>query len=121
MSMTHEAWIISCLCLAAVFFGCAALFAVKKEKGADHVAGFGSQTESQKALYDRAAISRHYLAFMRLMGEISLLCAALAHWIGLWAFAANILLMLACCAPKAHRNWEKAFEKYKTDNQPKGF
>lgn len=121
MTMSNGAWIVSCLMLAAVFFGCAALFAVKKEKGADYAAGFNSLTESQKARYDRAAISRHYLAFMRLLGEISLLCAALAHWISLWAFVANMALLLACCASEMHIDWEKAFEKYKIDNQPKGF
>ena len=110
--MSNGSWIISCLSLAAVFFGCALLFAVKKEKGADYAAGFNSLTETQKARYDRAAISRHYLAFMRLLGEISLLCAALAHWIGLWAFIANIALTLSCCAPEMHIDWEKAFEKY---------
>ena len=119
--MGNGAWIISCLSLAAVFFGCTALFAIKKEKGADYVAGFNSLSESQKARYDRAAISRHYLTFMRLLGEISLLCAALAHWIGLWAFAANLALLLACCAPETHNDWEKAFEEYKLNNQPKGF
>ena len=121
MSVTNGKWALSCLMLAAVFFGCAALFAVKKEKGADYAAGFNSLTESQKARYDRAAISRHYLAFMRLLGEISLLCAALAHWISLWAFVANMALLLACCASEMHIDWEKAFEKYKIDNQPKGF
>ena len=119
--MSNGSWIVSCLCLATVFFGCAALFALKKEKGADYVAGFNSLTENQKARYDRAAISRHYLAFMRLLGEISLLCAALAHWIGLWAFVANMVLLLACCASEMHIDWEKAFEKYRIDNQPKGF
>ena len=110
--MSNEAWIISCLLLASVFFGCAVLFAVKKEKGADYVAGFNSLTESQRAHYDRAAISRHYLAFMWLLGEISLLGAALAHWIGLWAFIASMALLLACCAREMHIDWEKAFEKY---------
>lgn len=119
--MNKEAWIVSCLGLAAVFYGCVALFAIKKEKGADYVAGFNSLSEKQKARYDRAAISRHYLNFMRLLGEISLLCAVLAHWIGLWAFVANLALLLACCAPEMHIDWEKAFEKYKLNNQPKGF
>ena len=95
--------------------------AAKKEKGADYVAGFNSLSEKQKARYDRAAISRHYLNFMRLLGEISLLCAVLAHWIGLWAFVANLALLLACCAPEMHIDWEKAFEKYKLNIQPKGF
>ncbi len=112
MSQLNGSWIFGCLSLAAVFFGCAILFAVKKEKGADYVTGFNTLTESQKARYDRAAISRHYLSFMRLLGEISLLCAALAHWIGWWALAANIALTLARCAPEIHIDWEKAFEKY---------
>ena len=50
-----------------------------------------------------------------------LLCAALAHWISLWAFVANMALLLACCASEMHIDWEKAFEKYKIGNQPKGF
>ena len=110
--MTGSAWIVSSLSMAAVFLGCAILFAVKKEKGADYVTGFNSLTDSQKARYDRAAISRHYLGWTRLIGEIWLLCAALAHWIGWWAFAAGMALTLGLSAREMHIDWEKAFEKY---------
>ena len=110
--MTGGAWIVSSLSMAAVFLGCAALFAIKKEKGADYAAGFNTLTDSQKERYDRAAISRHYREWARLIGEIWLLCAALAHWIGWRAFAAGLALTLGLSAREMPIDWEKAFEKY---------
>ena len=110
--MSNEACILSCLAMAAVFFACFALFAVKKEKGADYVAGFNSLTDSQKARYDRTAISQHYREWSRMIGEICLLSAAAAHWLGLWAFIGMIALTLISCGREMHIDWEKAFEKY---------
>lgn len=111
--MANEGWIISCLVMAVIFFLLFIVFVRRKEKGADLVAGFNSLTEAQKARYDRAAISRRYAAFMRLLGEIFLLGAALAHWLGLWAFIAATAGLLGICATEMHVDWEKAFEKYK--------
>ena len=113
--MRSEAWIISCLFMASLFFPLAVLFARRKEKGADLAAGFNTLTESQKARYDRAAISREYRDLMRLLGEIWLLGAVLAHWLGPWAFAAAMAVMLVLCRRHIHIDWEKAFEKYRID------
>ena len=113
--MRTDAWIISCIIMASLFFPLAALFAWRKEKGADLMAGFNSLTESQKARYDRAAISREYRDLMRLLGEIWLLGAVLAHWLGPWAFGAAMAATLLFCGRHIHIDWEKAFEKYRID------
>lgn len=108
-------WIIMCLLMAALFLTLAAVFAARKGKAADLVAGFNSLTDSQKARYDREAIARDYRDWMRLMGEVYLLGAALAHWLGWIAFTLATAAMLISCGTQMHIDWEKAFEKYKID------
>lgn len=114
--MNASAWGISCLLMAAIFALLWLVFALRREKAADLVAGFNSLTESQKNRYDRAAIARDYRDWMRMVTEFWLLGAALAQWLGPWAFAAAMAATLFACAREFHIDWEKAFEKYKINN-----
>ena len=111
--MSNANWIAFNLLMAVLLYALFLVFAIKKEKAADLVSGFNSLTEAQKARYDKAAIARHYAAFMRLTAEFFLLGAALAHWLGFWAFVAAMAGLLGMCAKEMHVDWEKDFEKYR--------
>lgn len=99
--------------MGVVFLIFAVLFAVRKEKACQLIAGFNSMTESQQAQYDQAAIARDYGRLFTCWTVGAFLFAGLCliwGWIPFWAAFA---LLIASTAPHMHLWAEKAFEKYK--------
>ena len=100
----------SCGVLFLIF---AMIFAVKKEKACKLISGFNFFTEAQQAEYDKARIVQDYFKLFRIIAVLLFIGAALCLWLGWWAYAPSLAVMLFLLFRDFHVYAEKAFEKYK--------
>ncbi|MBQ7656877.1 MAG: DUF3784 domain-containing protein [Clostridia bacterium] len=113
MNPTHLALCLNLMLIGAIFLIFAVIFAVKKEKACKLISGFNFFTEAQQAEYDKARIVQDYFKLFRIIAVLLFIGAALCLWLGWWAYAPSLAVMLFLLFRDFHVYAEKAFEKYK--------
>lgn len=106
--------------LGAVFLIFAVLFAVRKEKACQLIAGFNSMTERQQLQYDQKAIARDYGRLFAAWTIGAFFFAGLCLIWGWIPFGAAFALLIATTVPHMHLWAENAFKKYKIVKKSEG-
>lgn len=114
-------WTVPCLTCGVVFLVFAVLFAVLKEKATPMIGGFGSLSKEEQAQYDRAAMARDYCNMFLLWAAVMLTGALFCLHFGLSAFCVTFAVWILTTRGKIHLSTEKAFGKYKLDQDRKDF
>lgn len=114
-------WTIPCVTGGVIFLIFAILFAVLKEKATPMIGGFGSLSREEQAKYDRTAIARDYRNMFLLWAAIMLTGSLFCLRFGLPAFCVTVAVWILTTRTKIHFSVEKAFGKYKLDQDRKDF
>ena len=104
-----------CMCgiLVIPFAAVGVLFAVFKEKAAVFVSGFNSLPKKERAMYDRAHISRDVRNQCFTWAAIMLTGAALSYVVSAYMAIPAFVIWLILFFRDVHLDARKAFEKYR--------
>ncbi len=114
-------WTVPCVTCGVVFFIFAVIFAVFKEKATPLISGFNTLSREEQAKYDRAAMARDYRNMFLLWAAVMLTGALFCLRFGLPAFCVTFAVWILTTRSKIHFSVEKAFGKYKLDQDRKDF
>ena len=114
-------WTAPCVTCGVVFFIFAVLFAVLKEKAVPLISGFNSLSREEQKKYDRTALARDYRNMFALWAFVMLAGALFCLRFGLPAFCVTIAVWILTARNKIHFSFEKAFGKYRLDQDRKDF
>ncbi len=117
--MENMSWAIPCATSGVVFLIFAVLFAVLKEKATPMIGGFGSLSKEEQAKYDRTAMACDYRNTFLLWSVVMLTGALFCIHFGLPAFCVTFAVWILTTRKKIHFSAEKAFGKYKLDQDRK--
>ena len=103
-------WLCGVLVILFVIIG--VLFAIFKEKAAKFVSGFNSLPKEEKALYDKAHISRDIKNQCFTWAGIMLVGAVLSYFLTPYMAIPAFIIWLVLFFKEVHFDTHKSFEKY---------
>ena len=92
-----------------------------KEKATPLISGFNMLSREEQARYDRAALTRDYRNMFALWAAVMLTGALFCLRFGLPVFGITCAVWLLTTHNKIHISFEKAFGKYRLDQDRKDF